>query len=225
MDNQELVRYNSQTAVIQLPRFDYINWLLKRNCFEELNELFRDADSPAKEISESYSAYHQLKKICHIGNMNWIHIGDGSRARTAALFSLLTKSGNISIDPQIRTDILQEWINKYDINRFGYIKDRMESMFVNIDSIYKYSTNIDKTKEYGITCVHAHINLEEVDNKFPNWKYLYTSVCCYPSKQKFSKEYMLKNNIIEIVNKLDMNILSERREFAIYKKLKSEANG
>jgi hypothetical protein len=206
MDSQELIRYNSLTAIIQLPKHDYVNWMLKRSCFEELWELFRDCDDPAKEISESYSAYHQLKKICRLDNLKWLHIGDGSRARTAALFTFLTKSENISIDPNIRQDILMKWQDKWQVKRMYYLDERFEDSKIHIDN-------------HSITCVHAHVNLEEVDKKFPNWKYLYSSICCYPNKQKFSKEYMEDNWIIEIVNKLDMNILSERREFVIYKKI------
>ena len=209
MKNQTLVTYNSQTAVIQLPHTLYVDWLLKRSCFEELRELFIDCDHPAKEISESYSAYHQLKRICKISNLNWLHIGDGSRARTAALFTFLTKAKNISIDPNIRVDILSNWRDKWNVNNFDYYNCKFEN--------FDYQENSDK--EYSITCVHAHVNLEEVDKKFPNWKYLYTSVCCYPSKQKFNEEYMKDNNIIEIVHKLDMGIISERREIVIYKKL------
>jgi len=209
MDSQQLCTYNSQTAIIQLPRFDYINWMLKRSCYEELNELFRDCDSPAKEISESYSAFHQLKKICRLDQLNWLHIGDGSRARTAALFTFLTKSSNVSIDPNIRNDIITDWITKWGVKNFYIRQNKFEDISL---------PDLNNDKEYAITCVHAHVNLEEVDKKFPNWKYLYTSICCYPSKQKFSKEYMKENNIIQIVNKLDMNILSERREFVIYKK-------
>jgi len=215
MDSQQLCTYNSQTAIIQLPRFDYINWMLKRSCFEELWELFRDCDSPAKEISESYSAFHQLKKICRLDQLNWLHIGDGSRARTAALFTFLTKSENISIDPNIREDILEKWLNKWETERFLWSKCKFEDF-----NIEEWFEAIQNDNEYAITCVHAHVNLEEVDKKFPNWKYLYTSICCYPSKQKFSDKYMEENKIIQIVNKLDMNILSERREFVIYKNLR-----
>jgi len=210
MDAQELVRYNSQTAVIQLPHFKYIDWLLKRSCFEELRELFVDCDAPAKEISESYSAFHQLKKICNISNLNWLHIGDGSRARTGALFTFLTKSSNLSIDPLIRCDLLNDWVMKYRVKNFNYYKYKFQNVI---------DVSFNNNKEYAITCVHAHVNLEEVDKKFPNWKYLYSSVCCYPSKQKFSEQYMRDNNIISIINKLDMGILSERREYVIYKKL------
>jgi hypothetical protein len=214
MNNQELIRYNSQTAVIQLPRFDYVNWLLKKGCFEELWELFRDSDSPAKEMSESYSAFQNLKKICQISNLNWIHIGDGSRARTGALFTLFTKCNNVSIDPTTRTDLLYKWVNRWKIERFNVFKEKYEDVDMNLINEF-----LDTDKQYGITCVHAHVKLDEVDKKFPNWKYIYTSLCCKPNEQRFSEQYIKENNIIEIVNKLDMNILSERREYVVYKKL------
>jgi hypothetical protein len=207
---QQLIHYTSQTAVIQLPHVKYVDWLIRRNCFEELIELFRDCDSPTKEISESYSAWHQMKKLCKISEYNWLHIGDGSRARTGALFTLLCKTDNMSIDPDIRLDLLTDWITKWGIRDFYIRKNKFEDIVL--------PETYSKNPPYNITCVHAHIDLEEVDKKFPNWKYLYSSICCYPSKQKFSKEYMENNNIIEITNKLDMGIISERREFIIYKK-------
>lgn len=210
MKNQQLYSYNSQTAVIQLPHFHYVDWLLKKNCFEELRELFINCDHPGKEISESYSAWHQMKKICRIFDYNWLHIEDGSRARTGALFSLSTKTINISIDPNTRTDLLDRWRSKWKIKDFYFYNMKFEDF--PIINIHLYD------KPYSITCVHAHVNLEEVDKKFPNWTYLYSSICCYPSKQKFSEKYMEENNIKCLVNKLDMGIISPEREIAIYKK-------
>lgn len=208
--NSQNVVYNSQTAVINLPHYKYVDKVLSRSCYEELNELFKDADSPTKEISESYSAFSQLKRVCKIGNRNWIHIGDGSRARTAAIFSLMSKSNNISIDPNIRLDILNKWIEKYQIQRFSIIKDKFENCIDNIKESFGYN--------YSIVCVHSHVNLEEVDLFYPDWEFLYTSVCCYPNQQKFNQEYMKEHQIYQILNKIDLGILSERREIAIYKK-------
>lgn len=154
-----------------------------------------------------------MKRLCKISDYNWIHIGDGSRARTGALFTLHAKSMNVSIDPLIRGDILLRWIKKWDIENFNFIDNKFE----NVSEIYM-DLVLETSKPYSITCVHAHVNLEEVDKQYPNWEYLYSSVCCYPSKQKFSEEYMKENNIKCLVNILDMNILSPEREIAIYKK-------
>jgi len=204
---KNLAQYNSSSVTVQLPTDKYIDYLMRMNCFEELLELFKDADSPTKELSESCSALKKLKKHTIISDSNWLHIGDGSRARTAALFSLLTKSLNISIDPLIRTDILEEWVDKWEVKRFMYEKGKIED--------FKLPKNINS---YNITCVHAHVDLHEIDEILPNWNYLYTSICCYPQKQKFSKNYMTNNNIILLENELDLGIKSEKREYAIYEK-------
>jgi len=214
LKTQELLRYNSQTAVIQLPHYKYVDKVLRSNSYEELMWRFMEADSPTKEISESYAAFSNMKKICNVSNYNWLHIGDGGYTRTASIFAFFSKSLNFSIDPALNMDKFNKWQEKYRIQRIFLFA-------------YKFEEFLNPPKEafgnilpYNICCVHAHVELEKLDKHFPNWKYLYTNPCCYPQLQEFSLEYMKENNIYKMVDKLDLGILSERRKVIIYKKFK-----
>ena len=202
-----MITYNSQTAVIQLPHNNYVDKVLRSTSFEELWPLFINADSPSKEISESYAAFSNMKKICRVSDQTFLHIGDGSMARTAAIFALFSKSANWSIDPQLNMDKLQAWHKKFGILGVYFEKSKFED--VDVSKI---------PSEYSIICVHAHVDLMEVNEKFPNWRYLYTNPCCYPAKQTFSENYMRANSIYRIVQKIDLGILSERRVVEVYAK-------
>lgn len=204
---QKLVSYNSQTAIINLPHTKYVDRVLRSSSFEELRELFINAESPAKEISESYAAFSNLKKVCNVSDGTWLHIGDGGWARTAAIFSFFSKSMNYSIDPALSLRI-KYWIKQWNVLRLLALKMRYEELEI-------------KLPTYNICCVHAHVDLSEVDQHFPNWTYLYSNPCCMPSKQMFSKEYLRDNNIALIVQRTDLGILSEKREVYIYKKIRS----
>lgn len=209
LKEQEHIRYNSQSATIQLPHHTYVDKALRSHSFEELMWRFMDAESPAKEISESYGCFSNMKKVCKISNFNWLHVGDGAYTRTAAIFAFFSKSANYSIDPQINLDKFREWEIKYKVKNITPMKYKFELLEIFPD------TWLDP---YCITCVHAHIDLEELDKKFPRWAFLYSNPCCYPQKQTFSEKYMKENNISLIVRKLDLGILSERRNVYIYYK-------
>lgn len=200
------IKYNHQTVTIPLPHTGYIDKVMHSNCFEELWELFKLADKPAKEITESYAALSNLKKVCRLQDKTILHIGDGAHARTGILFSYMTKSYNISIDPQINHNLVQ-FLNKWNTRNFEYQASKFEDFDFIMD-------------EYIISCVHAHVELEEINNKYPNWTYLYSNICCYPEKQTFSRRYMKENNIVEIVDKFDLGIWSDQRNIKIYKNLK-----
>lgn len=214
LKEREYVRYNSQTAVIQLPHYKYVDKVLRSHSYEELMWRFMDAESPAKEISESYACFSNMKKVCRINNFNWFHIGDGGYTRTAAIFAFFSKSMNWSIDPQLNINKFVDWMKKYNVKNIFPIKYKFEDEFVNLAPY--------DTTPYNITCVHAHIDLMEVDKKFPNWVFLYTNPCCYPQKQTFPAEYMKDNNIVLIQDRMDLGILSERRRVLIYHKIKKE---
>ena len=200
------ITYNSQTAVINLPHYKYVDKVLRSSSYEELMWICMNPDSPTKEISESYGAFSNLKRFTRINDNNWLHIGDGSMARTAAIFTMFSKSENYSIDPNIAIPgKLETWINKHNIKRLYPVKSKYEEADLQLDN-------------YNIVCVHAHVDLEEVDSKFPNWTYLYSNPCCYPQKQSFSDEYMKEHNIVLLLDKIDLGILSERRRVLIYKK-------
>jgi hypothetical protein len=207
LKEQEHIRYNSQSATIQIPHHTYVDKALRSHSFEELMWRFMDAESPAKEISESYGCFSNMKKVCKISDFNWFHIGDGAYTRTAAIFAFFSKSINWSIDPQINMEKFIAWHDKHKVENIFPIKQKFEEVSPAI-----------WCNPYCITCVHAHIDLEELDKKFPEWVFLYSNPCCYPQKQTFSEKYMKENNISLIVRKLDLGILSERRNVYIYYK-------
>jgi hypothetical protein len=84
-----MITYHSNSVNIQLPSTSFVDKVLKSNSYEELHWLFLHANSPSKEISESYAAFHTLidNKIKVTSNV-FLHVGDGGYARTAAIFTL-----------------------------------------------------------------------------------------------------------------------------------------
>lgn len=227
LKSKERIRYNSSTAVIQLPHYKYVDKVLRSSSYEELMWRFMEAESPAKEISESYAAFSNMKKVCRVDNFTWLHIGDGGYTRTAAIFAFFSKSLNFSIDPAINEDKYIKWVNKYNVTGIYSLKGKFEDFSkqfvldsINFENLFDDLFDINYPKKYNICCVHAHVKLEEVDQHFPNWSYLYTNPCCIPQQQTFSDDYMDKNHIYKITDKDDMGILSERRRVIIYKKLR-----
>ncbi len=202
------ITYTPRTAVIDLPHNGYIDWLLRSNSYEGLMRIFKTADSPSKEISESMSALLNMRKFVKISDTPWLHIGDGSMARTASVFAFFSKSENYSIDPLLKTDILFDWIAEHNVQRLHLLKSRIEDSDMWI-----------LPPTYNITCVHAHVNLEDIDKHCPGWSYLYTNPCCHPNQQTFNNDYMKAKGIITLVDKLDLGISSERRRVVIYKKI------
>lgn len=204
------VEYNSQTAIIPLPHTGYLDKVLRSSSYEELMWRFMGCDSPAKEITESYAAFSNLKRYCRINNYHWFHIGDGAHTRTAALFTFMSKSLNHSIDPAININKYLEWRNKYNVKNIYICPHEFQKFSIPLATIGL------EEKPYSITCVHAHVNLEEVDKKLPDWHYLYTNPCCHPERQVFSEKYMEENNIECLMDRQDLGIWSERRIVRVY---------
>lgn len=202
-----MLKYDSEFVTVPIPTAKYLDRLLYMNCFEELWSLFRLAEKPAKELTESYAFIHNMKRKINLTNKTIFHIGDGAHARTGIMSSYLTQTNNISIDPQINHN-LELFLNKWKTRNFCFYKGKYED-FVKNNSILE--------NEYILSCVHAHIDLEELVQLFPKWSYLYTNICCYPEKQTFSKKFMKNNNIVIVEDKLDLGILSPQRRIVIYK--------
>lgn len=209
------VRYNTQSVSVPLPHTSYVDKVLRSNSYEELMWRFMEADHPAKEITESYAAFSNLKKVCRINHFNWLHIGDGGYTRTAAIFAFFSKTMNWSIDPALNIDKFNTWKLKHHVE--GIVPVKLKYQDIPNDKKAQFFT---LGRPYNIVCVHAHVNLEEVDKELPHWQYMYSNPCCYPKKQSFSEEYMKENKIVKIVDKYDLGILSERRQIYIYKNLR-----
>lgn len=211
--------YDSKSVTVLLPTTKYADKILRSKSYEELRERFMEAESPVKEITESYAAFYHMKKFCQLSNFTWLHIGDGGYTRTAAIFAFFSKSLNISIDPALNFEKFNKWSLQYKVqNIVPYCKkfqDYTEKDILN--EILFQSIDIDFPSAYNIVCVHAHVKLEEVNKQYPNWCFLYTNPCCSYSEQTFSEQYMKENNITKVLELEDLNILSDKRTVIIYK--------
>lgn len=190
----------------------YLNSFLEKKCAGDLLYLFHQSKNPAKEISESYGAYRNMKEFINVNDLSAanICIGDGSLCMTGVLLSFLTKNFNICIDPLINKIKMDDFVEKKNVKRFMTIKSKFQDVNINL----KEDFFIDS---YNIICVHAHVNIEEVVKKFPNWNYLYTNPCCKRDKQTFSLKFQRENNIVPVLAGVDHEILSDKNEVIIYK--------
>ena len=203
---------NDINIELKQPHTKYLDKVLSRHSYEELMWLFCKAGSPSKEITESYAALSNLKKVCQVSDYSWLHIGDGGYARTGAIFAFMTKSINISIDPDLNMEYMTNWKVKHNVKKLGLAKCKFQDLY----NHNEYTTA--RNRPHGIVCVHAHVNLEEIDRHFPNWKYLYTNPCCKPNVQRFNEKYLNENNIEILIHRDDWGIFSQYREVIIYKK-------
>jgi len=209
---------------VQIPDYRYVDKVLRSNSYEELHWRFTEAHKPSKEISESYAAFHWMKKYCRVEDFIWLHIGDGAYTRTAAIFAFFSKSFNLSIDPMINVKKFFDWQDRFNVKNVAINQHKFEELteeqlliFMKNSKIYRHVEGDFSNKSYNICCVHAHVNLEDLDKQYPNWNYMYTNPCCMPGKQKFSKEYCLKNDIEVLIQKKDMSILAKDREIVVYR--------
>ena len=188
----------------------YVKRMLKYNCYADLHPLFTQAHRPDKEITESYAAFYHMSKVTLLDDALNLHIGDGVSCRTGAVFTFLSKSKNISIDPMIMTELMDKWIKNKNVHNFNYYNKKWEKYF---------QEDFDKSsKDYNITLVHSHTNIYDIDQKFPNWRFMYSNPCCIFHEQVFHARYMYENNIRCLMAGVDRDILSEKNQFFLYEK-------
>ena len=200
------------------PHFKYVDRILRSNSYVGLAPIFFNADSPAKELSESYAALSNLKKVCNVSRYLCLHLGDGGWGRTGVIFSFFSKSYNISIDPMINnTGKFERWCNDVNIERYIFFKDKFEEVndFVTSMFLLPEVHNLPKI----LVSVHGHINLEKAALQYSDVEYIYTNPCCQFNNQTLSKEFCKEKGWEVIVNKVDFGILSEKRRVIIYKKI------
>lgn len=179
---------------------DYLDRLMRRESFAALWPLFAKATQPAKELTESFSALHHLRPIMRKwGRCRVIHIGDGAHARTAALFALKTDSDNISIDPLINVPLVEAWRDQYEIRRFEWRKDRIESVCDALNAL--------PPMPVFVTFVHAHVRVDDVLARL-KWNAAYTLSCCSPEGQ-LTRQAPLKQGE-------DFSVLSPERRFQVF---------
>lgn len=188
----------------------YINSVLSRNCYEELSTLFTKTNNPSKEISESYGAFHHITRAMDKDNMRMeyflnLHIGDGSTARTGALFTFMSKSINISIDPLTNLVFMEDWIKRYNVRNFDAIKDTWQNHI------------IETSKKINLVLVHSHVNTFDIMVAYPNWYYTYVNPCCMKDKQILTIKQLEKNDISVVIAGEDLKITSPQRQVFVYR--------
>jgi hypothetical protein len=179
-------------------------------------ELFSQAKNPYKEITESMAAYKGIKEFIDVKDPKetYIMIGDGSLALTAALFSFLTKGQVISIDPKLNTEKVFEWGRRENVRRFIAYNVKFQDLIIKRDCI--------PSMPYHLICVHAHVNLEELNEYLPHWKYLYSNPCCNPHEQTFSVRYQKAHNISIVKAGFDTENISPKNMVFIYENKNGE---
>lgn len=200
------IQPNGTRINITIPqmRTTYLEKVMRSDSFIPLLDLFKRAHAPSKEFTESYAALHHLKKMIIFKNPNYrvIHIGDGSHARTAALFAFLSRTNNISVDPAADEKVILPWMKKWGVQRFSFISKKIE------DAIEELSRDDVPTI---LTFVHAHVDTDWVLDRM-KWDAAFVMPCCKPKSQLSQKS---KNIIFD---GLDWAVFSPQRQIQVLKK-------
>jgi hypothetical protein len=187
-----------QTAQTE-PNCDYLDRLMRRNCFEALWPLFAKAQRPAKELTESFSALVHLRPFMRGSEpFRVLHVGDGAHARTAALFSLKTAAHNISVDPELNVALVANWVEQFGIRRLECHKARIQDVAAQLCALPPMRTLV--------TFVHAHVGVEDVLREL-RWDAAFTLACCVPGKQ-LSRRHVHREGI-------DMSVMSSARQYQV----------
>lgn len=185
-----------------IPRYSYIKQLMRSNSFPWLLERFQCAQDPVKEFTESYAALHHLRPWqrhqCIV-----LHIGDGAHARTAALFALMSKHVNVSVDPIVNVQAVNKWRERHDVKRFMWAEVKVEDFELE----WWADVALNSNRKLLFTFVHAHVDVNAVLSRIPrdSWWAAYTNACCFPSMQLGSGGEIQE----------DWAILSPKRQYKI----------
>jgi hypothetical protein len=178
---------------------DYLDRLMRRNCFEALWPLFAKALHPAKELTESYSALVHLRPFLRANEQcRVVHVGDGAHARTAAMFSLKSKSHNISVDPELNLALVDAWCERFGIVRMERRRARIQDVAPELNAMPRIPTLV--------TFVHAHVGVEQVLAQL-HWDVAFTLACCVPGKQLSRTQVRHEGE--------DLNVLSSGRRYQV----------
>jgi hypothetical protein len=137
--------------------------------------LFSNAQKPAKEMTESFSALHHLRPLlprdepCRV-----VHVGDGAHARTAAMFALKTHAENISVDPLLNESLVGRWCTRFEIRRLSWHKARIEEVVETLNDM--------PPMPVLVTFVHAHVHVDKILERL-RWNAAFTLACCKPGHQ------------------------------------------
>jgi hypothetical protein len=128
------LQYNAHGCMqlhADIPQFNarYFRQMFKHRSSGALMPLFAKACDPAKEWTESFSAWYHMRKWLKEPTMV-LHVGDGAHARTAALFAFHSAHENVSIDPEAKPEVVSTWQNeiKLTVQRLYIDKARIEDV-------------------------------------------------------------------------------------------------
>jgi hypothetical protein len=183
-----------------VPNGDYLDRLMRRDCFEALWPLFAKAQRPAKELTESYSALTHLRPFLEgAGPYRVVHVGDGAHARTGAMFSLKTQAHSVSVDPQLNLALVEKWRDRFGIRRLDCRKARIQNVTEELNALPPMPTLV--------TFVHAHVDVDEVLTKL-RWNVAFSLACCHPHQQ-LSRRHSVHGS------GTDMSVLSVARNYQV----------
>lgn len=183
-----------------VPNGDYLDRLMRRDCFEALWPLFAKATRPAKELTESYSALVHLRPFLDgAGPYRVVHVGDGAHARTGAMFSLKTQAHSVSVDPQLNLPLVEKWRDRFGIRRLDCRKARIQDVTDELNALPPMPTLV--------TFVHAHVDVDDVLSKL-RWNVAFSLACCHPDQQ-------LSHKLAIHASGSDMSVLSVARSYQV----------
>lgn len=200
MDSSPTVMRSPTVGEDAAPNGDYLDRLMRRECFEALWPLFAKASRPAKELTESYSALVHLRPFMSgAGPHRVIHVGDGAHARTGAMFSLKTLAHSISVDPGLNVPLIEEWRDRFCIRRLDCRKARILDVIAELNALPVMPT--------FVTFVHAHVAVDDVLTRL-RWDAAFTLACCHVHHQ-FSQSHRVH------ASGADMSVLSVARDYQV----------
>ena len=208
------------TVHVDVPSFNptYLRQMFRHRSTQALMPLFAKACDPAKEWTESMSAWAKLRKWLKEPTLA-LHIGDGAHSRTAAFFAFHSAHENVNIDPVARRDVIDSWQKeiKLEVQRLAVIPERAEvaapEKLARWASVVEHITE-RKAPPALLTFVHAHVNTRDILASLPkgSWAAAYTCACCHPKDQLVAAD---DPDIRVLDDGEDWGILSSQRRYQV----------
>jgi hypothetical protein len=202
-------------------RNKYINHFFSLKCAQDLLPFFTGCKkNAAKEVTESFSAYHNCLEHFGVLDDSWVvySVGDGKRPRTGATFRLLTKAAHVhSIDPA--TDL--EWISG-PLKDIYHVELRNYSAWnCKVEDIVYAPENFSKGKNVLILGVHSHAQISESIKKLAfraKSVNIFWMPCCNQIERKYlDKDYIAKCDKFVTYN--DEEVWSAKNQVYLWKNI------
>ena len=114
------------------------------------------------------------------------------------MFSLKSKSYNISVDPELNLALVDGWCERFGITRLERRKARIQDVAADLNALPPARTLV--------TFVHAHVGVAQVLEQL-RWDVAFTLACCVPGKQ-LSRRHVVHEGE-------DWNVLSSGRRYQV----------